>query len=168
MRKSRLNLAVVIWSALLAGVLLVWCGSYRPELSRWAHRRLDAGEQLVHGRTYLGSSDGKVTVVRVRKCSGGWNRGSAAGGGLGVSWDSWPVHTRSERGIYYRIDTVNVSYAWLALPLVAANVIVWWRRRRARAAVGMCQVCGYDLRATPDRCPECGSVAGSAVRCVPP
>jgi hypothetical protein len=42
------------------------------------------------------------------------------------------------------------------LPL--ARVVGFARRQRSKNT-HMCAVCGYDLRATPDRCPECGNAA---------
>ena len=40
--------------------------------------------------------------------------------------------------------------------LPAGHMAVALRRRRRKQA-GLCLVCGYDLRASPNRCPECGT-----------
>jgi hypothetical protein len=48
---------------------------------------------------------------------------------------------------------------WSLLPAFAVLPTFWLiLRRRRKPAVGVCSNCGYDLRATPERCPECGMV----------
>ena len=49
---------------------------------------------------------------------------------------------------------------WAPLCLFAAlPVIRLARHARRKPPPGHCRRCGYDLRASPDRCPECGAAA---------
>jgi hypothetical protein len=57
-----------------------------------------------------------------------------------------------------RVRTVCVP-AWsqsLLLAILPTCWIIRQRRTRRRLRQGLCPHCGYDLRATPERCPECG------------
>jgi hypothetical protein len=64
----------------------------------------------------------------------------------------------------------SVTVPWWVPTLVASILPACWatgrwaRSRRTRRADGNhCRSCGYDLRATPDRCPECGTAVTEGV-----
>jgi hypothetical protein len=58
---------------------------------------------------------------------------------------------KDEHLIELEVPLYALTLAFALLP----GYRVWRRFRRPRA--GNCQTCGYDLRATPGRCPECGT-----------
>lgn len=56
-------------------------------------------------------------------------------------------------------STQALCPTWAVIAVLLLPMGLWtrigWRQRR-RVAAGHCASCGYDLRATPDKCPECG------------
>lgn len=57
---------------------------------------------------------------------------------------------------------------WFAALLTGALPTLWLQRRRRASIVarrrraGLCTGCGYDLRESPQRCPECGAAPAPA------
>jgi hypothetical protein len=72
---------------------------------------------------------------------------------------NWTSHLRQGTGTI-NAQQVSVPH-WFVLLLSAIVPGLWaksWLRQRVRLRKGLCLACGYDLRATPQRCPECGTV----------
>jgi hypothetical protein len=65
----------------------------------------------------------------------------------------------------------TVSMPWYyPLPLLLIFPLGWivQRLRNRKPPSGFCKNCGYDLRATPGRCPKCGTSAGFVLPATPP
>lgn len=69
----------------------------------------------------------------------------------------WPLYWERNKGGGFDC----AAPAWPLLVLLVLITAVWHlraRRGRVRQRAGFCGQCGYDLRGSPERCPECGHV----------
>jgi hypothetical protein len=134
------------------------------------------------------SGSGRLQIVRMERQAGGVEpagrttlppAGAVAGYGPGMTrsdrWldllgfgylrrDKQYYVGPQSRGSFWGFRVLTVSY-WCMVVVAGALPASWLtayaRRRRCwrRAVKRLCPGCGYDLRASPGRCPECGILA---------
>jgi hypothetical protein len=87
-----------------------------------------------------------------------WWSGPALGSGPPYDYGLEPILGIAYRPLPGRGAVMLIPY-WVILVILGGMPSVWvirrWRRWRRKGNV--CDVCGYDLRASTGRCPECGS-----------
>ena len=73
--------------------------------------------------------------------------------GLSYRWYYWDVEINVSQ-------IMRVPWGALTLPLLILPIYWLWKRmlyrQWERSRVRVCKRCGYDLRASTGRCPECG------------
>jgi hypothetical protein len=79
-----------------------------------------------------------------------WNRW-----GFSYRDDPWSMGPDADG---YNARLLAPFWSILAPTLLLPGLWLYFRLMSKQPNPGCCQKCGYDLRATPDRCPECGAI----------
>ena len=143
MRRSMSNFVLAVSIVLLMAMPVLWWHSYR-------------------------SADG-VAAWRVQRFSAGFDESDNVRGPM---VDALPPHA-ARWGFLFGISSKDAlglggarhvlfgtpHWAWIVVAAVmpARRGRRWWRVHWRRKH-GLCLECGYDLRASSERCPECGTL----------
>jgi hypothetical protein len=167
-----LNAATVLSLVLCVVTVAAWVRSYQARDIVWwslANRRLRLEINTYRGGLFAGAlTSGQINILLppgttwrqsapVTYTEGGGSEGTLFNR-LGFALDY------QQKGPYAKRQFACPYWFIVLLTAILPGVWLagWWRRRarRLRMRPGLCRHCGYDCRATPERCPECGRATG--------
>ena len=178
MKRRLLNLLTVICLLLSAAAVALWVRSlaHWDRLRFWGYVHHATAESAGGGVALTWGTDAPeplsvpqvVDLTSTRRTAGADRPGSLSArcrrSALGFGYDAYDrlhLYTVNGVGASTRERVVVFPY-WVAVLAFAALptfCLVRGRAARRRRSRGLCAGCGYDLRATPGRCPECGATA---------
>ena len=184
MKRRLFNLAAAVSLGMMLAVVALWVRSYTwyddvgiATTSKATSYRRDRYHRLVSNlggltwntTTYEWASAKAIENTPLPEGLRYWHDASPAQPGADSAFGQFlgfhimrDGYTPPDPDTIYSFRSVSVrAPMWFPLSFVATlpamRFIVFLLRRRGRSrALGLCPACGYDLRATPDRCPECG------------
>jgi 4-amino-4-deoxy-L-arabinose transferase-like glycosyltransferase len=138
-------------------VLVVWALSYDRTQNFCFFTGKD-GYELIASRGEL------CTVIHARLQRPRWGFLHSSNNGAGVFGLDNADPVLWQWRSFLLIDDQSSGSHWLYMPLWPTCLLFFipalpfiLRFRPKHHPIGLCPKCGYDLRATPDRCPECGT-----------
>ena len=171
MKRRLLNLLTVLSLVLCVATVVLWVRSYQDWLyCSWSRLPDKVIVHVSRGAFVVsahGTTDGNYHVVQ------GFQAGRNDPSDVTKRYVENVFAGRSAAGfVVGRVTNPEYQYSyvvgaplWSLLILfgaVPALTLASRNRRRRRLRLDHCVGCGYDLRATPGRCPECGGVGGRA------